>query len=287
MKIIKKKKTKRKKYNLIHQTIDYFMESLKFVDSHAHLTAEAFDNDRDIIISKLEENNIETVITVADSPDCFNLIKDLTDKYPFIYGTSGYHPHYADNFKNSDIIEIKQMFKNPKIKALGEIGLDYHYTFSNRENQINLFQTLLNTATELNKPVIIHNRKSSEDMLSILNEFASKNIKGIIHCFDSDIKTAKKFLDMGFYISFSGIVCFKNSSDLRKVAEYVPLNRLLIETDCPYLAPPPNRGKRNEPAFVKYVAKEIAAIKKLNIQEIAGETKKNTYKLLEIDFELS
>ncbi len=256
---------------------------IALIDTHAHLDAEQFDADRDILIRNFPEAGIHCVVTIGEDLESSQRAMRLAEIYDTVFCTVGFHPHYADKFNENAREKLKEWLSVPKVRALGEIGLDYHYEYSSRAAQKNTFRSLLHLAQELNKPVVIHNRKSDADLLSILNEENHRPYKGVIHCFDSGLSLAKACLDLGFYISFSGILTFKKSQELREVAQYVPLDRMLIETDSPYLAPVPRRGQRNEPAFVRHVAEKIAEIKALPLETVALATCKNAYDLYEIE----
>ncbi len=253
-----------------------------FVDSHAHLDVEQFENDRDTLIQSFPENNIETVITVADSLTSSKDALLLANKYPYLYATAGVHPHNAASYSEDQEPVLKTLLSENKVVAVGEIGLDYHYEFSKKEVQKDIFAKMLTLAKETDKPVVIHNRKSDDDLVAILKDFLPLKGRGVIHCFDSNIDLAKKVLDMGFYISFSGIVTFKKSLELQDVAKFVPLENMLIETDSPYLAPHPKRGTRNTPLNVRYVAEKIAELKNIPLEQVAKQTKQNTYNLFKI-----
>ena len=254
----------------------FMNENIYFIDSHAHLDAEQFDKDRDDLICSLEDNRIEKVVTIGDNLENSRKAVKIAEKFPAVFSTIGVHPHYAKDFSDEIFFEFDELIKHPKVVAVGEIGLDYHYEFSKKEIQKKVFKRFIEYAVKSDKPVVIHNRDSDDDLLSILKESGINQFSGIIHCFQSDMDMVKKLLDYGFYISFSGLITFKNAENLRKIVAYVPLNRLLIETDSPYLAPEPKRGKRNEPAFVKYVAQKIAEIKNITLAEVAEQTIKNT-----------
>ncbi|EKD27977.1 MAG: hypothetical protein ACD_79C00473G0004 [uncultured bacterium] len=244
-------------------------------DSHAHLCDGQFDSDRDELIGKLTENGIEYVVNVADNLDSSYQCLKLANKYQNIFATAGFHPHNASQFQDNYLKEFVELLKNEKIVAVGEIGLDYHYNFSPKEMQITVFKEMLKLALESEKPFIIHNRKSEEDLIPVLKETGKSSFSGIIHCFDSNEENLKIFLDLGFYISFSGMITFKKSDEIRKMVAYVPLDKLLIETDCPYLAPDPKRGKRNEPALLKYVAMKVSEIRNCSYEDIVLQTKQN------------
>jgi len=250
-----------------------------FFDSHAHYDDEAFDADRDQLLSSLLQNNVSNIINIgADMPSSRRSI-EIAEKYPFAYAAVGVHPHDAKNFTDSDLDELKVMSAHPKAVAIGEIGLDYHYDNSPREAQKEVFKKQLCLAKELDMPVIIHSREATEDTLSILKEFTPK---GVVHCFSGSVETAKTVLDMGMYISLGGPVTYKNAVKTVEVAAFVPIDKLLIETDCPYLAPVPYRGKRNSSLYIHATAEKIAEIKGMTVEELARITLDNTKRLFNI-----
>ena len=250
-----------------------------YADSHAHLHDSKFDADRESLIRSLNEKAVRFTVIVAEDLKTSHEVLSLSQKFPdLLLPALGCHPHHAGEWKEEQQPEFENLISRPEVVAVGEIGLDYHYDFSPKENQKKVFRIFLELAKKLHKPVIIHNRKSDEDLLSVLSETAS-SYQGVIHCFDSTVESAKAFLDMGFMISFSGLVTFDKTGKLREAVEYVPLDRLLIETDSPYLAPHPFRGKRNEPSYVIKVAEKIAEIKKCSLETVAEKTLFNTLSL--------
>ena len=254
------------------------MES-KFIDSHAHLDDERFDQDRKELIESLYENGIEAVLNPGADLSTSKAAVSLADKYPFIYAAVGCHPHDS-KFMNEDTMNIfKELAKNKKVIGIGEIGLDYYYDNSDRETQRTWFREQIRLAKELDLPYIVHDRDAHEDVFKIMKEELYSGTRGILHCYSSSVEMAREFVKLGFYISLGGPVTFKKAKTPKLVAKEIPLDKLLIETDCPYLTPEPFRGKRNEPKYVKYVAEEIAAIKEVSIDVIADKTKENFRKL--------
>ena len=256
-------------------------------DSHAHLSDPRFDADRESVIKGLRGAGVGRVMTVGcwSGNDGFGSVPQLTDKYDGIYGALGVHPHdalAASEFKGIDPIELirELAFKHKKIVAIGETGLDYHYKHSSPEIQKEFFRRHITLARELNLPLIIHSREANEDTISILKEEGVGD--GILHCFSGDREMAKEALKLGLYLSFSGVITFSNAGELREVVKETPMERILIETDCPYLTPVPNRGKRNEPAYVAYTAEKVAEIKGLTVDDVARITSLNTSELLGI-----
>ena len=247
---------------------------MMFFDSHAHYDDVRFDSDRDDVLKLLKENNITRVVNIGtDILSSKNAIK-LSEKYDFIYASVGVHPHEAKNMTDESIDDIKSMIKNEKVVAIGEIGLDYHYDNSPRELQRYWFEKQLNLAKETDMPVVIHMREATEDTISILKNSGHKNC--VIHCFSGSLETAKIMLDLGYYISFAGPVTFKNAKGILEVVKYVPNDRFFIETDCPYLTPEPNRGKRNNSVYMIDTARKIAEIRNTTLEHIAKTTYDNT-----------
>lgn len=253
---------------------------LGFFDSHAHYNDKKFDEDRDILLNRLfNENIVSYIMNVGyDLKSSYDTI-DLCDKYPFVYGAVGIHPHDSKDADNSTYDLIREMAKNNKIRAIGETGLDYYYDNSEREIQKREFANHLDLATELSLPVIIHQRDAISDCLDIIK--TRENI-GVFHCFSGSVETAKILLDKGYYISIAGPVTFKNSRHAKEVSAYVPADRLLIETDCPYLAPEPYRGQRNSSEYLRQIAEEIAKLRNTTVEDIVKITKDNAMRLFKI-----
>ncbi len=252
------------------------------IDSHAHLDDERFDGDRDILIKSLKSNKLELVINIgADFQSSINSI-ELAKQYDNIYASIGVHPHSASEVTEETLDKFREMAKEEKVVAIGEIGLDYYYDNSPRDLQRKWFREQLKLAKELDLPVIIHSRDATQETFDIIKEAQDGSLRGVLHCFSGSVEVAMEYIKLGFYISIGGTVTFKNARVVKEVAEAVPLDKLLIETDCPYLTPEPYRGKRNEPMFVKYVAQKIAEIKDINFEELAKATNKNTKELFRI-----
>lgn len=257
------------------------MES-KFIDSHAHLDDERFDDDRDRLIESLYEDGIEAVLNPGADLKTSRAAVALGDKYPFIYAAVGCHPHDS-KFMDDDTMNIfRELAKNKKVIGIGEIGLDYYYDNSDRETQKIWFREQIRLAKELDLPYIVHDRDAHEDVFKIMKEEHYSGTRGILHCYSSSVEMAKEFVKLGFYISLGGPVTFKKAKTPKLVAKEVPFDKLLIETDCPYLTPEPFRGKRNEPKYVKYVAEEIASIREVSIDMVSEQTKKNFNKLFNL-----
>ena len=252
------------------------------IDSHVHLDDERFDGDRDILIKSLKSNGIELVINIgADMKSSIDSI-ELAKRYDNIYAAIGVHPHSASEMTENTLDELRDMAKEDKVIAIGEIGLDYYYDNSPRDIQRKWFREQLELAKELDLPVIIHSRDATKETYDIIKEAQDGTLRGVLHCFSGSVEVAMEYIKLGFYISIGGTVTFKNSRVVREVAEAVPLDKFLVETDCPYLTPEPYRGKRNEPMFVKYAAEKIAEIRGISFEELSKATNKNTKELFRI-----
>ncbi|MGL4606995.1 MAG: TatD family hydrolase [Eubacteriaceae bacterium] len=253
------------------------------IDSHAHLDDEKFDIDREAVLKRAKENGVEFIINPASDEGSSRRGIALSKKYPMIYTTVGIHPHDAKDYVSEKHGELlREWGRIEKVRAIGEIGLDYHYDFSPREVQKVVFVEQMNIAKEVGLPIVIHNRESMEDMQRILKEHFDPAYGGVMHSYSGSVEMAKVFLDMGLYLSISGTLTFKNARKLPEVVKIVPLDRLLVETDSPYLTPIPHRGKRNEPSYVSFVAKEIARIRGMTpeeVGEITSENAKNFFKI--------
>lgn len=251
---------------------------LTLVDSHAHLDMEEFDKDRDEVIKRALKEGVRAILCPAEltSTKSIKVILDLIKKYENIIAAAGVHPHQAKHFNRNFTKKIEELAKTEKIKAVGEIGLDFFYSFSPIHEQEEVFRFQLNTAQNLGLPVVVHSRNSGKNVArAVEEEHFTKG--GVLHCFSEDWKLAKRMLDYNFFISFSGILTFPKAQLLRDVAQKIPLEKLLVETDSPYLAPVPFRGKkkRNEPAFVIETAKVLAELRKLSLDELAEITSRN------------
>ena len=242
-------------------------------DTHAHLNDERFDEDRDALIASFKENGISNVCEIGYDILSSVKAKELSEKYDFIYSAVGVHPHDSKDMKDSDFDTLKELLSCDKVVALGEIGLDYYYDNSDRDIQKKRFSEQLDLSEELKCPVVIHTRDAMEDTINILKSHGGGD--GIIHCYSGSKESARILLNMGYYISFAGPVTFKNANAILEVIRYVPKDRMLIETDSPYLAPVPHRGERNSPIYVAEVAKKIAEIKGMEYEQVAYITTQN------------
>jgi TatD DNase family protein len=262
-----------------------------FVDSHAHLEMEQFDADREQVIARAREAGVETIVAIGSGtgPGSLDCGIRLADRYEFLHATIGIHPHEAKLAGDADFVQLEQLAKHPKVIAWGEIGLDYYYDHSPREIQKQVFMKQMELARAAKLPIVIHCRPSEgsdnawEDCLDLIRRhWASSGLGGILHCFTGVGPQAKRALDMGFMISFAGNVTFPKAQQIRNAAVEVPLDRMLIETDSPFLAPVPNRGKRNEPAFVKETAGKLGELLGLSREEIGARTSRNFYNFFKI-----
>jgi len=244
-----------------------------FIDTHCHLDFEQFDNDREEVIQRAKELGIDYIINIGSSLAGSEKSIELAKKYDFIFATVGIHPHEADNFNEETKEKLYVLAKNPKVVAIGEIGLDYFKSYSSKESQERLFLCLIDLAKQLNLPLVIHCRDAQRDILKILKQ--EKINKAVVHCFSGDEDFLDSCLKEGFFISFTCNVTYKNAQHLREMIRIVPLNRLMLETDAPFLPPQQFRGKRNEPAYVRFLAKFIAEIKGVEIEALGRITTEN------------
>lgn len=252
---------------------------MKLIDSHAHLDDEKFNEDRDEVLERIK-NKMDFVVNIGCDLETSQASFDFAKKYDFIYAVVGMHPIYTDKYNDEFEKKLEDFLKDEKVLAIGEIGLDYHWMTSPKEEQQAVFRKQLDLARKLNKPVVIHTREAMQDTIDILNEY--KDITGILHCYPGSVETAKQMIDR-FYLGIGGVLTFKNGKKLVEVVDKIPLDRLVIETDCPYMAPTPYRGKRNEPVYTEEVAKKIAEIKNISYEEVVRITNENTrkaYKML-------
>ena len=252
------------------------------IDTHAHLEMREFNDDRDDVIKRAREAGVEYILTIGTTIESCRDAVLLADKYDFIYAAVGIHPHEAKDILHPAYELIRRFAQHKKVVAYGEIGLDYHYEHSPRTDQKRKFRDMLHVARELKLPIIVHDRDAHEDMLQILSEEWSPGLGGVMHCFSGNVELARKLIEMGFLISIAGPVTFPKAEALREVARRIPIEYLLIETDAPYLAPQPMRGKRNEPAFVRHTAEAIAKIKGLSFDDVARITSFNAMQLFGI-----
>jgi TatD DNase family protein len=252
---------------------------LVLIDTHAHLDFGRFKRDREQVIERAVKEGVKYIVNIgADLKSSYRSV-ELARSNSNIFATVGIHPHDADQLDEKALQELKRLSQDENVSAIGEIGLDYHYDNSPRDIQKAAFREQLLLAKETGLPVVIHSREADEDTLKILQELHVEEIGGIMHCFGSGLEMARECLDLNLYLAFGGVITFGNAVELRKVVQEVPLERILLETDCPYLTPEPFRGRRNEPAYVKYVAEKIARLKGLTLEEIAEATTTNAKRI--------
>ncbi len=243
------------------------------IDTHCHLDFPEFEQDRNEVIKRAKENGIDYLINVGSSLQGSKNSLELALNYDYIYAAVGIHPHEADNADNASLAVIKELAEKNKVVAIGEIGLDYYRNYSNPQNQKRLFIALIKLAKDLNLPLVLHSRQAEEETLNIIKKFAPQ--KAVVHCFSGGENFLKQCLDLGLFISFTCSITYKKADNLRDVVKLAPLERIMLETDCPYLSPEGFRGRRNEPSQIKLLANEIAKIKTLSIEEISKITTNN------------
>lgn len=256
------------------------------IDTHTHLDDARYDGDRDAMIERARGAGVGTLVTIGCDLVTSRAAVALADRYPFIYATVGAHPHEVKHIVPGWYEELRELATHPKVVGYGEIGLDYHYDHSPRDTQQARFREQIRLARALDLPVVIHTREAQEDTVAILKEERAGEVGGVFHCFSGDAWLAKDALDLGFYLSFSGVITFQNAAMLREIVRTVPLDRILVETDCPYLTPVPHRGRRNEPAHVRLVAEKIAEIKgpieAIGLEEVGRITSENARRLFKL-----
>jgi len=256
------------------------------IDTHTHLDDVRYEPDRESILARAREAGVETFVTIGCDLATSRAAVDLADRYPFVYATVGVHPHEVKHIGDDWYGELRRLGAHSKVVAYGEIGLDYHYNNSPPKEQRERLREQISLARELQRPIVIHTREAQEDTITILREEKASDVGGVFHCFTGDAWLAKDALDLGFYLSFSGVITFQNAAMLREIVRTVPMDRILVETDCPYLTPVPHRGKRNEPAYVRLVAEKLAEVKSqvgpIDFEQIALTTSANARRLFRI-----
>lgn len=251
-------------------------------DSHAHYDDTAFDEDRDELLASLKENGIGYAVDIgADMESSYKAV-ELAQKYPFIYAAVGLHPDAAEECTQENMLKLKEMALNDRVKAIGEIGLDYHYQPDKKVQQKICFEAHIDLAKNLGLPIVVHSREAAKDTMDIIKSTDAASVGGVIHCFSYSKEMAGEYADMGFYIGIGGVLTFNNAKKLKEAAEYIPLDRILLETDCPYLSPVPNRGKRNSSLNLPYVVKALAEIKGISEREVVSVTCGNALKMYKI-----
>lgn len=246
----------------------------KIFESHAHYDSSKFAEDREELLNSIQENEVGTIINVGASWKSVTSVIELAEKYPFIYAALGLHPDEVGDLNEERFVFLKEQCRKEKVVAIGEIGLDYYWDNESHDIQKKWFVRQLELARELDLPVIIHSRDAAEDTLKIMKEHA-QGLRGVIHCFSYSKELAEEYVKMGFHIGIGGVVTFKNGKKLKEVAEVIPLERILLETDCPYLAPEPYRGKRNSSLYIPHIAQAIADIKGITYEEVVAQTEQN------------
>ncbi len=252
-------------------------------DTHAHYDDEAFNEDREAVIKSLAAAGVETVVNIGASMASSETTLELTRNYPFIYGTAGVHPSETAELDEEKFQRLKEIVRELKIVAVGEIGLDYYWEKPAHDIQKNWFERQLELAREVNLPVVIHSREAAKDTLEIMKAAKAGDMGGVIHCFSYGKDMAREYLDMGFFLGIGGVLTFKNAKKLREVVEYAPMAQLVLETDSPYMAPEPNRGKRNTSANLPYVVNMMAEIKGLSPEDVIAATEKNARRLYRME----
>lgn len=250
-------------------------------DSHAHYDSQQFDEDREELLLSMEANGVGTIVNAGASWDSVTEVVELAQKYPFIYAAVGVHPDEVGELDDERFEYLKAQCKKDKVVAVGEIGLDYYWDNESHDVQKKWFIKQLELARELDLPVIIHSRDAAADTLEIMKEYG-QGLRGVIHCFSYSIELAREYVKMGYHIGIGGVVTFKNGRKLKEIAAEIPLDKILLETDCPYLAPVPFRGKRNESHYISYVAQEIAELKGISCEEVVVQTEQNGKELFQI-----
>lgn len=248
-------------------------------ESHAHYDDEAFNEDRETLLASMQENGIGTIINVGASIASTQSTIALTQQYPFLYGAAGVHPSETAELDEDRLCWLEQQCRREKIVAVGEIGLDYHWPEPDRALQKYWFEKQLELAARVNLPLIIHSREAAKDTLDIMKAHHTQDSRGVIHCFSYTKEIAQEYISMGYYIGIGGVITFSNAKKLKEAAVAIPIEKILLETDCPYLAPVPNRGKRNSSLNLPYVAQEIAQIKGISREEVVSITSENAQRL--------
>ena len=251
-------------------------------DTHAHYDDEAFDEDRDVLLSGMKDAGVEYIVNIGASMASSKRSIALAEKYPFMYAAVGVHPDEVGELDEEKFLTLKEWAKHEKVKAIGEIGLDYYWDKEGHDLQKHWFLRQMELAHEMKLPMIVHSREAAKDTLDMVIAAKPLELSGVIHCYSYSVEQAREYLNMGYYIGIGGVLTFKNGKKLKEVAEYAPLSQIVLETDCPYLAPVPYRGKRNDSSKLSYVAEELAAIKKVSVEEVIRITTENGRKLYHI-----
>ena len=251
-------------------------------DTHAHYDDDAFDEDREALLSGMKDAGVEYIVNVGASMASSKRSLELAERYPFVYAAVGVHPDEVGELDDEKLLQLKEWSKHSKVKAIGEIGLDYYWDKEKHELQKHWFMRQMELAHERKLPMIVHSREAAKDTLDMVIAAKPLELSGIIHCYSYSVEQAREYLNMGYYLGIGGVLTFKNAKKLKEVAEYAPLSQIVLETDCPYLAPTPFRGKRNDSSKIAYVAEELAAIKQVSVEEVLRITNENGRKLYNI-----
>lgn len=247
-------------------------------DTHAHYDDSQFEEDRDMVLASMPELGVGTIVNVSASYDSCRRAVALAEKYPFVYAAVGIHPDEVGALNEETFAEMKKLFQHKKVVAVGEIGLDYYWDNEPHDVQQEWFIRQVELARELDLPVLIHSREAAADTMYVMKTYA-QGLRGVIHCYSYSREMAEEYVKMGFYIGIGGVVTFKNAKKLKEVAEAVPLKRIVLETDCPYMAPEPFRGRRNQSSYIRYVAEKIAELKDISTEEVIAVTEENAREL--------
>lgn len=252
-------------------------------DTHTHYDDERFAEDRYEVIEKAHKSGVSYIINASANIKSCEESLALAHKFSYVYAAVGIHPHEVGNIDDNTLNKIAQFAKEEdKVVAIGEIGLDYYYDFAPRETQKHWFAQQINLARELNLPIIVHDRDAHQDSMDIIKQQKANEVSGVFHCYSGSVEMAKELLKYNFYISVGGTLTFKNAKKLVEVVRWIPMDRLLIETDCPYLTPEPHRGKRNDSSYIRFVAEKVAQIKEVSFERVADATSKNAKELFKI-----
>lgn len=262
--------------------MDDMKEQALIFDSHAHYDDEQFDDDRDELLSSMKKQGVGIIVNVGASLKSTRQSVELANKYDFMYASVGIHPSEIKDLSDSTMAELKELAMEEKVVAIGEIGLDYYYMDDGKEEQIYWFERQLELARELNMPVIIHSRDAASDTMQIIEKHRDQLVGGVIHCYSYSVEQAKEYVKMGFYIGVGGVLTFKNGRKLVETVQAIPLDKIVLETDCPYLSPVPNRGKRNDSSNIKYVVQKLAELKACTEEDVIAVTSSNAHKLYHI-----
>jgi TatD DNase family protein len=254
------------------------------IDSHAHIQGKEYADEREAVVARAHQAGVEKIIAVGGAGDMSSNTEAvaLAGAFPNIYATVGMHPHDAKDVREDELRKLRELTAKAKVVAVGETGLDYYYSHSPHDVQRRVFTQFIHMASDTGLPIVVHERDAAQDAAKLLRDEGGGSLRGVIHCFTGNYEAACAYLDLGFYLSFTGIITFKNAESLREVVRKVPLERMLVETDSPFLTPVPHRGKRNEPAYVRFVAETVATLKGLSFETVADVTSDNVHALFGI-----